>query len=1303
MQSKYYQSFVGLLLLVFIFCLPSSKLTAQHVFSGHVPENFVKPDLPNLGEFQVYSIKTNEILDYVSKQSGSFPFNLDLEGTKLEAILASSFDGSQSPERIAMTESGMVALPPRKQVKYQGFNQTPESGSVFFIFGHKMIGGAFMLNGTPYALEPLWHHVEDAPTDLYVLYDVTKAIIPDNPICGTNELEHQCTDPDHQHEDEAMEESAESGRSQPGCKEVEYASALDWLFVNKYGSEQDAWDRVDFVMGLVEFQYTGHFDNDYIYIRTHEFASTCSTCDPSVWTNTTNSSTLLTNFRSWGQGGGFGNTAYDVAGLWTNRTFQSGVVGIAYVGGLCNSFKYHCLMDFSSQSWAMRVMVSHEIGHNFNCQHDASNGFIMSPSVNNTTQWSNASKITINNYTAGSNGNCMTNCPPSAPPVADFTASPTSGCLPMVVNFTDLSTGNPTSWSWSFPGGTPATSTIQNPIVTYSVKGEYNVTLTASNAAGSNTITKFTFITVDDKPVANFDEIADENIVSFINLTDNGTSYHWDFGDGETSTEENPVHVYLADGVYLVVLTATNNCGLDVYSKYIEIVTTPEADFSSDKIKGCSPLTVQFEDQSTPNTTHWAWSFPGGTPDTSNAINPLIVYHTPGVYTVSLTASNSAGSNTRIRTNYITVEGPPTAAFNYSLNGDTVSFMVVGTPDSVFWDFGDGDTSSIFNPKHVYANEGIYNVTLTVFTLCGQGSITQEVEFVLPPLAGFSAQPLQGCTPLTVTFSEEASANASQFEWHFPGGNPATSTDTDPVVVYNTPGKYDVTLIVSNAAGADTLVKSNYVDALASPVAGFSVDVQNGNEAAFTNGSQYGVSYAWDFGDGNSSNEESPMHTYQEEGEFTVILTVTNPCGTSTYQLNVMILLPPQAGFSADKTQGCKPLVVHFTDQSSPSVTHWEWTFEGGTPASSNEKNPVVTYDNPGLFNVKLVVSNPIGNGELEIDDYVNVLTTPIAAFNGANEDGTVTFTNLSQFGQNYSWDFGDGITSNEEHPIHTYKEEGFYFVTLTVTNECGLNVLTELIEVIFAPVGAFDSDDAKRCAESMTIQFYDQSIGQANAWQWHFEGGTPEISMDQNPIVTYNTPGVYDVMMIVGGPGGKDTVLLEDYVILAAGVPNADFVSTIDDYTAFFANTTDIGNSWYWTFGDGSSSSEKHPQHTYNANGIYDVTLIASNPCGADTISYKVTIQSVSVELPSFLKALNLMPNPANGLIYLEMEGHPVGQLHYRIVNALGQTAEQGYLNFVNTHLRQELNLQHLSVGKYYLQIYNNSEFVSKPFIMIR
>ncbi|AKB48342.1 cell surface protein [Methanosarcina sp. Kolksee] len=328
------------------------------------------------------------------------------------------------------------------------------------------------------------------------------------------------------------------------------------------------------------------------------------------------------------------------------------------------------------------------------------------------------------------------------PPIADFSASPTSGNAPLKVTFTDKSSNSPTSWKWTFGDG--KTSTEQNPVHTYTKAGTYTVVLTASNAGGSNTVTKSKYITVKTapiKPVAAFSATPTSgNAPLKVQFTDKSTgsptSWKWTFGDGKTSTVKTPVHTYSKEGKYTVSLTVKNAAGTNTKTikNYITVKTVPikpVAAFSATPTSGNAPLKVQFTDKSTGSPTSWKWSFGDG--KTSTVKTPVHTYSKEGKYTVSLTVKNAAGTNTKTIKNYITVKTAPikpVASFSATPTSGKAPLKVqftdksTGSPTSWKWSFGDGTYSIKKNPSYTYDEAGKYTVSLTVKNAAGTNTKT---------------------------------------------------------------------------------------------------------------------------------------------------------------------------------------------------------------------------------------------------------------------------------------------------------------------------------------------------------------------------------------------------------------------------------------------------------------------------------------------------------------------------------------------------------------------------------------------------
>ncbi|HOS82556.1 MAG TPA: PKD domain-containing protein [Methanolinea sp.] len=248
-------------------------------------------------------------------------------------------------------------------------------------------------------------------------------------------------------------------------------------------------------------------------------------------------------------------------------------------------------------------------------------------------------------------------------PVAAFTATPTSGYAPLSVQFTDLSTNNPTAWKWEYrknPGTWVQFSTGQNPSFTFNETGFYSIRLTVTNAAGSNTVTRMNYIIVTrlPKPVANFVASPTSGgsplTVQFTDTSmNNPVTWKWEYSKGsgtwvQFSTAQNPSFTFNETGSYSIRLTVTNAAGSNTVTRanYITVnpVRKPIALFSQDKVLGRAPLTVSFRDRSLYNPTDYFWTFGDGA--TSTEQNPVHTYTRSGLFTVQLRVSNTAGSDT---------------------------------------------------------------------------------------------------------------------------------------------------------------------------------------------------------------------------------------------------------------------------------------------------------------------------------------------------------------------------------------------------------------------------------------------------------------------------------------------------------------------------------------------------------------------------------------------------------------------------------------------------------------------------------
>lgn len=827
------------------------------------------------------------------------------------------------------------------------------------------------------------------------------------------------------------------------------------------------------------------------------------------------------------------------------------------------------------------------------------------------------------------------------PVIADFTANPTSGLVPLNVQFTDITTGGPTSWAWNFGDGD--VDSIQNPSHNYRNSGIFTVTLTASNASGTDAEVKTNLINAigANPPVANFTGDPLSGLAPLdVSFTDTSTgqvtSWAWDFGDGNISSEQNPSNTYTMSGIFSVsLIVGGSNGSANVFKTNLVSVIRPRgpvAEFTADPTTGFVPLEVSFTDTSTGNPTSHAWDFGDG--DVSDEPNPTKVFENAGLYNVALTVSNANGTDEIAKLNIINAIAPagPRAAFTVDKSTGFVPLDVqftdqsTGNATSWSWSFGDGDFSSEQNPAHTYRSPGIYSVNLTVSSSNGASQLNKTNLIIATGLNGpqtdFSASVTSGLTPLPVDFSDKSTGKPGNWSWDF--GDGSTSRDQNPSHTFQTPGIYTVKLLTSNSSGSDLEIKTNLISVLApkGPTAGFTANPTAGFaplEVQFTDVSAGDpASFVWDFGDGNTSSVQNPANTYNKAGFFTVSLTASNKDGssveTNTNLVNIFGAGGPRADFSADVTSGFAPLAVQFTDLSTGSPASFAWDFGDGNISST--QNPKNTYNKAGLFTVKLTVSSSSGASSEIKTNLINAIGIdgPVAAFSADPTSGlkplSVVFKDLSSGNPTaWAWDFGDGNTSSKQNPSNIYNIEGLYTVGLTVSNDKGASseIKTNLINVTSGsgPQPNFSANPTSGLAP-LAVTFTDLSSGSPTTWAWDFGNGN--VSSVQNPTNTYNVAGLFSPSLTVSNAEGANTKVQNNLInVQAVGGPVADFsanptVGAKPLKVKFTDLTTSSPTSWVWSFGDGGSSSDQNPEHTYNVEGFFTVKLIASNANGAST-----------------------------------------------------------------------------------------------------
>ena len=869
-----------------------------------------------------------------------------------------------------------------------------------------------------------------------------------------------------------------------------------------------------------------------------------------------------------------------------------------------------------------------------------------------------------------------------AQPVANFSANVLTGCAPLVVNFTNSSTGNPTSYSWSLGNG--ATSTLQNPSTTYTLPGTYTVTLTVTNANGSNTKTITNYITVNPNPTVSFTA---NNLsgcpgtqVAFTNNSNPnlpGTAtYLWSFGDGYISSIQNPVHTYTTPGYFTVSLTVINSQGCQKTlsdTAYIHIFTPPNGAFGWSPNNICSqPYTVTFTNTSTgTGTLTNEWLFGDGGSSFQN--NPTHTYASPGSYMVSLITTDGNGcKDTTKHILSVTTLVPSFTTANGCV-GTPISFTNTTPPPftTLDWSFGDGGTGAGAIPTHIYNSPGTYHVLLTVHNGSCVDTVSQTVTIYPAPVAAFTASPLPPCPPPVAVNFTNNSTGASSYIWSF--GDGGTSTANSPSHTYtnytSAPYHDTVTLIAISSNGCrDTLVKPGYIQiypilltALSNGQHGTGgcapLTVNFGSNYSYGSGATI-ATYQWTYGDGGNSTAPTPTHTYNNPGTYQAILTITTSNGcTKKDTIYIHVGIHPTASFTISPVNVCVHQHV-LTVNNSTGATNYLWYWGDGTPGDTTF-NGNHTYNTSGVYTVKLIAFN---NGCPDSMVLTNVVTVnfPTSQFSydySCDTPKKITFTNNSLGATTYEWSFGDGATTTTQYnPVHIYAAFGSYQVRLITHNSASgcSDTLIQQVDVL-NPLPNFTVNDSTLCKGAATAIFTSTSTGgNFTHFTWIMDG---HLFPDTTASITYTFPdtGHFTIVLTVTDVHGcLRTVTKTNYVTVAHPVANFSATPlagcgplsvTFTDLTTNVSGVTTASS--FWTWGDGLTGTSNPPTatHIYNQSGVFTVKVKVTDIYGCVDSITKQNYITVHKPYPTFFAtdSLPCINTPVTFSLFYNLAGNTV------------------------------------------------------------
>lgn len=801
----------------------------------------------------------------------------------------------------------------------------------------------------------------------------------------------------------------------------------------------------------------------------------------------------------------------------------------------------------------------------------------------------------------------------SAAPVAEFTSDVTTVNFGGSVNFFDLSVNVPTSWEWQFEGGSPATSTLQNPSgIVYNDVGSFDVTLKVTNSFGTHTITKPDYITVE--PVFNICGLSTVNLTS-------GTFHDTGGPGGNYQNNED------------CALLISPPCAGSITLTFSAFASQSNNDFLKvyDGIDASAPLLLSVS------------GFPFPYPQVTGTSGKLFITWN----------SNSSQTNSGYTATYTSVVGgtvTPVADFTISNTtpayGEAVDFEDVSTNDPIdfFWDFGDGGTSLLPNPSHVFAGSGSYNVKLISANCGGADTITKIVVVQAAPIIKVHPSNIEAdlnCNNTTANLSftitndggGDLVYSVAESEYNFQGDKPnilaltygADLSESYPNTINAINTYYpDNTITEINTTNAEDLAAalqnknvclitkaigtaSDYLN-FAGPLQEF---VNNGGTVIMCGAASTKVACL--FNTGLISGSYNALGTNE-------ILDVVNTTHPITESLGTEIADGPKNSHSLNLTSGMIDLITYAggTVVGYESVGYGHVVYVGFDYKNSDVVNGTTMGNTLSWIDAMLVPDwvtiNPSGNGTMSpgSSQVVNVSINSEGLANGTYTEYIV-------------------VSSNDPlSPLDT--------VLLTV------NVDQDNCLSFNATVGCL----GEVC--------FDDSVQSGTATiAWSFGDGS--ISTEHDPCHSYSASGTYQVELVSCDGGVCDTIdQTIDVTIVTAGISYSPIAVYENEVVSFSSNSSGA-TSWDWNFGDGGTSTLENPTHTYTAEGSYTVTLVAKDGAGCtyETES-AITILAVGIEDPADQFSLNIYPNPFSSQAVIAYSLTEASDVSIEIWNLLGQ-----------------------------------------------
>ena len=654
-----------------------------------------------------------------------------------------------------------------------------------------------------------------------------------------------------------------------------------------------------------------------------------------------------------------------------------------------------------------------------------------------------------------------------------------------------------------------------------------------------------------------------------------------------------------------------------------------------------------------------------------------ITYSAPGYASKTITGI-SVTNGVATTQNVVLVPLAPVADFSADATSTctgVVQFTNTGTYPAgctFLWNFGDGQTSTLENPQHAYTSNGTFTVQLTITACAGSDSETKTSYVTVSTPTAPSATSASRCGNGSVTLT---ATGTNTLNWYT---DPVNGTLVGSGSSWTTP---------SLAATTTYYVASESTTLGAAQHTGMTDN--SGGGQYFTNTSAYRYMI---FDVMQPIRLESVKVYVNTVGSRTIYLqnssgvtldsvVVSIPTGQNPYLVTLDFDIPVGTGYRLGLKTGTGNNLYIGSNPSYP------YTISNVISITGNNQNQSYFY-----FFFDWIVKTMETCSSPRTAATATINPQAVASFSGAVNGNSVDFTNNSTNAVAYSWNFGDGQTSTQTSPSHTYSSTGSYTVTLIAIGSggCPNDTVTQQVVISNAPNADFSA--SQFCVGGTTL-FSDISsvaTGSIVSWLWNFGDGSPTSNL-QNPTHIYADSGWYNVtLIVVSDLGFADTATQQIYI---EPKPTAAFAVTVGvaGQMTYFTDQSD-GNggtltAWLWNFGDGSSSVQQNPDHVYATDGTYWVTLIVFNSCGSDTVMQQVVI--VVDGIAETDNMMRLYPNPAqNDCTTLEFTAQTNETMQIRMYGADGKLHESRTIEAVAGENKCLLNLQQYTGGVYWVEI---------------